>query len=210
MRDLNKFLKPNEYFNFENNEVRNKAFEITAELNSNKEKAIALFYWVRDEIKYNMMLYLPECKENFKASNILRIGEGFCVSKAMLLTTFSRAIGIPARIHLADIINHKVPQKTIDFMGTNVFYYHGYSEIYLNDKWIKLTPAFDKNTAIKNGFLPMCEFDGINDSVFPAYGLDDKPFVEYIKDRGIYELLPLDDIATTFKEKYGLKFSSDS
>lgn len=42
-------------------------------------------------------------------------------------------------------------------METNVMHYHGYSELYLNDKWVKLTPSFDQGTANKGRFLPMAE-----------------------------------------------------
>ncbi|MFX0057236.1 MAG: transglutaminase-like domain-containing protein [Candidatus Heimdallarchaeota archaeon] len=202
MEDLGIYLKPTEFFDFNKANVRNKAFEITNGLKTDKDKAIALFYWVRNEIKYNMTTYIPYVKSNFKASVTLRRKNGFCVSKSVLLSSFARAIGIPARIHLVDLINHKVSQKVIDFMGHNVMYYHGYSEFFLNNKWIKLTPSFDKATAIKGGFLPMVEFDGENDAVFPPFDDDGNLFGEYVKDRGIHADLPLNEIEKVFEEKY--------
>ncbi|TFF88855.1 MAG: transglutaminase domain-containing protein, partial [Promethearchaeota archaeon] len=182
--------------------VNNKAFEIVEGLQTQKEKAIALFYWVRDEIKYNMSTYIPSVKSNFKASVTLRRKNGFCVSKAILLSSFARAIGIPARIHLCDLINHKISQKIIDYMGTNVMHYHGYSEFYLDHTWIKLTPTFDTKTAIKANFLPLVEFNGENNAVFPAQDNDGNKFGEYLEDRGVFADLPLDDIEALFKEKY--------
>jgi transglutaminase-like putative cysteine protease len=202
MEDLGIYLQPTEFFDFNKASVRKKAFEITQGLKSNKEKAIALFYWVRNEIKYNMSTYLPYIKSNFKASVTLRRKNGFCVSKSVLLSSFARAIGIPARIHLVDLINHKVSQKVIDFMGHNVMYYHGYSEFYLNNKWLKLTPSFDEATAIKGKFLPMVEFDGESDAVFPPYDSEGSRFGEYIMDRGIHADLPLGEIDKIFEEKY--------
>ena len=202
MDDFEKYLQPTYFFDFNHKPVFNKAHEITEEFNSTREKAIALFYWVRNEIKYNMSTYIPSVKTNFKASVTLRRKNGFCVSKSVLLSSFARAIGIPARIHLCDLINHKVSQKVIDFMGTNIMYYHGYSEFYLNNKWIKLTPSFDKKTAIKGNFLPMVEFDGENDAVFPAYDNNGNKFGEYLEDRGVHADLPLDQIEEVFKEKY--------
>ena len=202
MDDSEEYLKPTYFFDFNHKPVYNKALEIVKGLGSQKEKAVALFYWVRDEIKYNMSTYIPSVKANFKASVTLRRKNGFCVSKSILLSTFARAIGIPARIHLCDLINHKVSQKVIDYMGTNIMYYHGYSEFYLNKKWVKLTPSFDKQTAIKGKFLPMVEFDGENDAVFPAYDNEGNKFGEYLEDRGIHADLPLDQIEELFKEKY--------
>ena len=202
MEDMSIYLQPTEFFDFDKKEVYEKAYEITIGTTTEKEKAIKLFYWVRDEIKYNMMTYIPKVKANFKASETLRRGDGFCVSKSILLSSFARAVGIPARIHLVDLINHKISQKVIDFMGTNVMYYHGYSEFFLDNKWIKLTPSFDTNTAIKGGFLPMVEFDGEHDAIFPKFDNDGKPFGEYLTDRGIHADLPLNDIDKVFSEKY--------
>ena len=204
MGNLDIYLQPTKFFDFNKKFVRDKAFEITEGLETEKEKAIALFYWVRDEIKYNMHTYIPSMKANFKASVTLRRKNGFCVSKSVLLSSFARAIGIPASIHLVDLINHKISQKIIDFMGTNVMHYHGYSELYLNNKWVKLTPSFDSKTAIKGGFIPMVEFDGENDAVFATYDNEGKLFGEYVMDRGIHADLPLEEIERVFEEKYPL------
>ena len=154
-----------------------------------------------------MYTYIPSIKANFKASVTLRRKNGFCVSKSVLLSSFARAIGIPARIHLVDLINHKISQKLIDYMETNVMHYHGYSEIYLNNTWVKLTPSFDQGTAIKAGFIPMVEFDGENDAVFASYDNEGRKFGEYVQDRGVHADLPLDVIEQVFYEKYP-KFSN--
>jgi len=202
MEDFSIYLQPTDFFDFNKISVSRKAFEITNGLTTNKEKAIALFYWVRDEIKYNMLTYVPNVRANFRASVTLRRMNGFCVSKSILLSSFARAIGIPARIHLVDLINHLISQKVIDFMGTNVMYVHGYSEFYLNEKWVKLTPSFDPQTAVKGKFLPMVEFDGENDAVFPEFDKEGNQFGEYLTDRGVHADLPLEDIDKIFEEKY--------
>ncbi|MHA1437568.1 MAG: transglutaminase-like domain-containing protein [Promethearchaeota archaeon] len=199
---LKQYLQPTEFFDFNKKKVKEKAVEITKGFKTRKEKAIALFYWVRDEIKYNMFSYYPKIKANLKASVTLRRGNGFCMSKAVLLSTFARAVDIPARIHMVDIINHKISKKVIKLMGTNAFHCHGYSELFLKDKWIKLTPVFDKETSIKGGFFPMIEFDGEHDAMFAKYDNDGKIFVEYIEDRGTYADVPLEEIDKIFTEKY--------
>ncbi len=201
MEDLTNYLQPTEFLDFDKKRVSNKAFEIIEGLKTDKEKAIALFYCVRDEIRYMMSAFYM-IKSNFKASVTLRRGYGFCVSKAVLLSSFARAVGIPAKVHLADIRNNKVPQETIDLLGTNVFLYHGYSELYIDDKWIKATPVFDKNTSIRAGFLPLVEFDGINNGILSKYDPDGNLFVEYIKDRGVYAELPYDEMDRVIREKY--------
>jgi len=202
MEDLNIYLQPTEFLNFHRKQVKNKAVEITERLKNDKEKAIALFYWVRDKIKYNAFSYYPKVKANLKASVTMRRKYGFCMSKATLLSTFARAIGIPARIHMVDIINHKISKRLADLMGTNAFHCHAYSELYLNGKWIKAAPIFDKKTCIKGGFFPMVEFDGENDALFAPYDTEGNIFVEYIGDWGTYADVPLKKIDQIFSEKY--------
>jgi transglutaminase-like putative cysteine protease len=201
MEELTKYLQPTEFLDFDKKRVSNKALEITEGLKTDKEKAIALFYWVRDEIRYMMSAFYM-IKANFKASVTLRRGYGFCVSKAVLLSSLARAVGIPAKVHLADIRNNKVPQEVIAYLGTNIFAYHGYSEFYLNYKWVKATPVFDKYTAQRAGFLPLVEFDGIHDGILSKYDPDGNLFVEYVKDRGVYANLPYKEMDRVIREKY--------
>jgi hypothetical protein len=202
MEDLSKYLEVSEFYDFDNPFVKEKAFEIIKDAKSDSEKAIALFYWVRNEIKYNMRTYMPFDINNFIASVTLERKNGFCVSKSILLSTFARAVGIPARIHLVDLINHKVSKKIKDFMETDVMYYHGFSEVHLDGKWVKLTPSFDPETAIKGGFIPMVEFDGRNDAIFPKYDDNGNKYGEYVLDRGLYSDLPLEEIDKVFEKHY--------
>ena len=202
---MEEYLQPTEFLDFDKNSVSQKAFEITHGLKTEKEKAIALFYWVRDKIKYNMYTYNPNNRANLKASVTLRRSNGFCMSKAVLLTTFARAVGIPARIHMIDIINHKIPKWIVEFMGTKVFHCHGYSELLIDGKWRKLTPVFDKDTAIKAGYVPTVEFDGENDALLAPYDEDGNQFVEYAKDWGIYTDVPIEKISEIFSKNYNFE-----
>ncbi|MFX1374478.1 MAG: transglutaminase family protein [Promethearchaeota archaeon] len=197
------YLQTTEFLDFNKKRVYKQAIDITKGLRTDKEKAVALFYWVRDQIKYNMYSYIPNNKANLKASVTLRRGNGFCMSKAVLLSTFARAVGIPARIHMIDIINHKIPKWIEEFMGTRTFHCHGYSELYFNGKWRKLTPVFDKDTAIKAGYIPTVEFDGENDALLASHDKEGNLFVEYTKDWGIYSDVPIEKIIEIFSKNYG-------
>ncbi len=202
MADLSIYLESTEFLDFHRKRVKEAAIEITKDLKEDKEKAIALFYWVQNKIKYNMFTYYPKIKANLKASVTLRRMNGFCMSKATLLSTFARAVGIPARIHMVDIINHKISKKVVDLMGTKAFYCHAYSEILLNGKWVKATPVFDRETSIKGGFIPIIEFDGENDALFAPFDEQGNIFVEYITDWGSYADVPIEKIDQIFSEKY--------
>ena len=209
MEDLNIYLQPTEFLDFNKKRVKDTAIEITKDLRDDKEKAIALFYWVQNEIKYNMFTYYPKIKANLKASVTLRRKNGFCMSKATLLSTFARAVGIPARIHMVDIINHKISRRVVNLMGTNAFHCHAYSELFLNGKWIKATPVFDRETSFKGGFLPIVEFDGENDALFAPFDEEGNIFVEYIGDWGSYADVPIGKIDQIFSEKYSQWYNGD-
>jgi len=202
MDDVDLYLQPTEFLDYNKRLVKNKALEITGGLKTDKKNAVALFYWVQNKIKYNMFTYYPKIKANLKASVTLRRMNGFCMSKAVLLATLARAVGIPARIHMVDIINHKISKKVVELMGTNIFHCHGYAELLISDKWLKLAPVFDRTTSEKAGFFPIIEFDGEHDALFEKYDEDGNLFVEYIKDWGIYQDLPIEKIDEIFTQNY--------
>lgn len=203
MVELEKYLQPTYFLDCDKRRVKETASKIVEGLETDREKAIALFYWVRDEINYTMYTYLPKYKTNLKASTSLRRMSGFCMSKAVLLATLARAVGIPARIHMVDIINHKAPDWVEEFMGTKAFHCHGYSELFIEGRWFKLTPVFDKITAQKAGYLPLVEFDGEHDALLASHDPEGNRFVEYIHDWGVYQDVPLDEIEEIFIDKYG-------
>ena len=195
------YLRSTSTIDCDNTLVMEKAQELVKDQKEIPNKAKCLFYFVRDEIKYN--LYVPNDKpEHYRASRILQEKEGFCIQKAVLLTALSRAVGIPARIHLAAIRNHLVPDKLKQLMGGNLFPTHGYSDLYVEEKWIKAAPTFDLGLCQKNRFT-IVEFDGKHDAILPAYNLDGKPHMEYVKDRGHYDDLPFDKIVAWRVEALG-------
>lgn len=132
---------------------------------------------MRDEIKYNPYS-LPCLLEHYRASTILEKGKGYCVQKAVLLAALARATGVPARLRFADIRNHIVPKKLAEMLGTNLFIYHGYDELYLDGNWIKATPVFNLKICQKSQILPV-EFDGKNHAIFHSHNQDGKPHFEF-------------------------------
>ncbi len=194
MDPMQKYLRPTPTFDCDNESIKGKAQDLTAGQEKVADKAKSLFYFVRDEIKYNIYV-LSDLPEYYRASRILEVGEGFCIQKAVLLATFARAVGIPARLHLAAIRNHLVPDKLKELMGTNLFPSHGYAELYVEGKWVKATPAFDLKMCQQNRISPV-EFDGKNYAMFHSHNLDGKLHIEYIQDRGHFDDLPFDTITS--------------
>ncbi len=196
---MDKYLKATATFDCDSEAIRKKAQQLTEGKANDIEKAKALFYFVRDEIPYN--LYAPKhMPEHFKASNTLARGTGYCVQKAVLLIALARAAGIPARLCCAKIRNHLVPPKVLERLKTDIFPWHGYAELYLDGKWVKATPAFDIRMCREHRFIPV-EFDGRSDAAFPSHNLDGKPHIEYLLDRGIFDDVPLDEIRKALIER---------
>jgi hypothetical protein len=204
MERLEKYLKPTFTIDSNSRPIRAKADELTRNQNDVASKAKSLFYFVRDQIKYIMYPQISR-EEYFKASKTLQKGEGYCVQKAVLLTTLARAADIPARLGFVDIVNHLLPQKYIALQGTNLFIYHGFTELHLNGKWIKATPAFDFDMCNENQIIPI-EFDGKNDTLFHPVNQEGKPHIEYTRFHGSYDDLPYTEIINACREVYGQNF----
>ncbi len=202
MNDMEKYLRPSPTIDSDNKSIRQKATDLTRGKETVEDKAKSLFYWVRDEIKYNPLVPV-EIFEDYKASKTLKRGEGFCVEKAAVLAAFARTVGIPARLHLADIRNYLISDRLLKVMGTNLFSYHGYTELHIGGKWVKATPAFDLKMCQENRIIPV-EFDGKNDAIFPSHNMDGKLHIEYVADHGHRVDVPVDEILAAWLKHYGM------
>jgi transglutaminase-like putative cysteine protease len=196
------YLKPTATIDCDNQLIREKAWSLTEGTNDIAAKAKNLFYWVRDEIKYNPLVSL-EIFEGYRASETLKKGEGFCVEKAAVLAAFARAVGIPARLHFADIRNHLVSSRLLKVMGTNLFSYHGYTELYIRRKWVKATPAFDVKMCQEHRIIPV-EFDGQHHALLHPHNSDGKLHIEYVKDHGHRTDVPVEEILAAWMQNYGI------
>ncbi|HVF91603.1 MAG TPA: transglutaminase family protein [Blastocatellia bacterium] len=168
---------------------------------SEAERAVRLYYAVRDTIRYDPYR-IDLSLEGMKASATLDSGRGWCVSKAVLLAACCRSLGIASRLGFADVRNHLSTEKLRERMRTDIFYWHGYTEMMLSGRWVKATPAFNIELCEKFGLLPL-DFDGRNDSLYHAFDSAGNRHMEYINNRGSYSDLPLEEIIRTFGEEYG-------
>jgi transglutaminase-like putative cysteine protease len=167
---------------------------------NDREKAVALYYAVRDKIRYNPFLDFSR-PEAFRASAVLEAGEGFCVGKASLLAACARAAGIEARVGFADVKNHLTTPRLAETMGSDLFVYHGYTDLRIDGRWVKATPAFNLALCTRFRVKPL-EFDGRADSIFHPFDQDERRHMEYLRDRGVFTDVPVDEIQRAFREAY--------
>ncbi len=119
-----------------------------------------------------------------------------------LLCALGRAVGIPSRVGFATVRNHLATRQLLEFLGSDLFVYHGFTEFYLDGKWVKATPAFNRELCQRHKVDPL-EFNGREDSIFHAYNQEHKKFMEYLEDHGSYADIPLDKILKKWRETYG-------
>lgn len=201
---MNTFLQPTYFLDSNNPQIIDTVQRVSGHLNTPAEKARALFYEVRDGCHYNM--YKTSFKvEDYRASAVSAAGEGFCLQKAILLTSLARAAGIPSRLIIAAIRNHKAPEEALHIMGTNLFFPHAYNQFFLQGSWISAAATFDRSICEKVD-VPVTEFDGFNDALLPAQDNSGLPYIEYVENFGYFPDVPLEWIMQTMPKFYGSNF----
>jgi len=188
--ELKEFLIKTDYIDIESKDITNYILDKTTKNDSQKQKAVKLFYAVRDDIKYNPYLISPD-KKTFIASTILNQREGYCVQKAIVYAALCRATEIPCKLGFAIVKNHLTTKKLRELLKSDIFVFHGYNAVYIEDKWVKATPTFDIGLCNKFG-IKAIDFDGKNDSIFHKYDRAGHKHMEYIYDYGTFADLPYD------------------
>ena len=97
--------------------------------------------------------------------------------------------------------NHLSTERLRRSMRTDLFVFHGYAELYLEDKWVKATPAFNASLCERFNVEPL-HFDGQTDSVFQQIDKHGNVFMQYVRDRGTFVDLPLQEMSAAFEEHY--------
>jgi transglutaminase-like putative cysteine protease len=173
----------------------------TAGARTDRERAVAVFLAVRDGIRYDPYSSTHD-PADYVASTIVHRPAAYCIPKAVLLSAACRAVGIPAALGFADVRNHLQSEKLQARMGTDLFVYHGYSELWLGGRWVKVSSAFNRELCERFG-TKVLEFDGEHDALMHPYDTAGNRHMEYVRQRGSYADLPFDDIMRTFSEVYG-------
>ena len=155
--DFEAYRRPGDLIDSEHPKITAYARRVAGE-GSDREKALRLYYAVRDDLRYDPY-NTPMKREAYRASTTLAAGHGYCVNKAGLMAAVCRAVGIPARVGYADVRNHMTTKRLSDLMGSDTFFYHGYTEVWLDGRWLKATPAFNKELTERFGLKPL-DWDG--------------------------------------------------
>lgn len=199
-----KYLLPTYFLDSTHPVVEEFAARVCKGANTQKERAIRLYYAVRDEIRYDPYDLSPS-RETFKASAVLTKGSGYCVAKAVALTALGRQQGVPSRLGFADVRNHLSTSRLREVMQNDIFYYHGYTEFFLGGRWTKATPAFNLSLCRRFKVKPL-EFDGASDSIFHEFNEEEQQHMEYLRDHGSFSDLPFTELFTSYYHHYPTMF----
>ena len=200
--DLDVYLRPTAVIDSEHHQVVGYAQKLAPDPTVEPvDRAVKLYYGVRDPIWYDP--YLPFYRpEHYRASLTLKRGRAFCIGKATLLCALGRACGIPSRLGFADVRNHLATRQLLEFLGSDLFSFHGFTEFHLEGRWVKATPAFNIELCRRHKVIAL-EFDGRSDSVFHAFNREKKMFMEYVADHGTFADVPVERIVAGWQQAYG-------
>lgn len=197
---MSEYLRPTFYIESDHPGVIEYANEVTDHDSNDVDTAKALFYAVRDDIRYDP--YKIDLRpEGMRASTALENKYGFCIPKAVLLAASARAKGIRSRLGFADVKNHLNTERLRQIMQTNVFAFHGYTEFFLDGRWVKATPAFNRTLCERFNVQPL-EFDGSNDALLQQSDRAGQQYMEYVFDHGQFADLPYDLMIATWEKHY--------
>lgn len=144
-KKVNKFLVSNKHIESNNKEIIKLAKKITANKETDYEKAKAIYEWVIKNIEYDNKKYNKHLNDNYNQSygalNTIKVKKGVCYDYATLVAALGRAIKLQTKVIEGKGI-------TEDYSGL-----HAWNEIYISEKntWIKLDTTF-ADTANSNYF----------------------------------------------------------
>lgn len=164
------------------------------------ERLRRLFEAVRDGVRYDPYS-LSQDPRDYRASTVAGAAGAYCVPKAVLFVASCRAVGVPARLGFADVKNHLQSDRLLEVMGTDLFRYHGYAAVWSGSRWVKASPAFNRELCARFG-VPALEFDGTEDALLHAFTGDGRRHMEYVTDHGTFADLPLDEILDAYRRAY--------
>jgi hypothetical protein len=189
-------LAPAEYIDSHHPRVVAQAGRLRAASGTERDVARAIYYFVRD-LTYEGGDF--EDLEIFRASSVLAAGHGYCVGKASLCAALARAAGIPARIGFADVRNHLASLRLLRAMGTDIFAWHGYTELLVGAIWVKVSPTFDIGTCQRAGIAAL-EFDGEHDALLQSF--DGGSSMRYVREHGVFHDVPARFLAAEMQRLY--------
>ncbi len=118
------YLKPTQFLEVDDPEIKGIAAEITKNHKTDLDKARAIFNWVYKNLEKRGSITIPTAKQ------VLRERYGDCNEHATLYAALARAAGIPTET-LVGLI----------YQGDG-FYYHAWNVSWIGGQWVPIDPVY--------------------------------------------------------------------
>jgi len=161
--------------------------------------SIQLYEFVRDYFLYDPY-HLDLREDALIASEIINKKRAWCVEKSIVLCACFRKFSIPARLGFAVVTNHIGVEKLTHYLKRPEIVFHGFVEVFLENKWVKCTPAFDKMIC-KFNKVDVLYWDGKNDSLFQEY-IQGEKYMSYNHFYGTFQDVPIELMNSEMKKYY--------
>jgi hypothetical protein len=180
--------------------VRRCCEQATAGAQLPVDRAVRLFYRVRDGIHYDVYgLHLS--RPAMRASAIIERGVGCCIHKSIVYAAALRCAGIPSRLAFSDVRNHLSTARLRALIGGDVFRYHAHVELQLEGRWIRATPVFNASLCRLFGVRPL-EFDGREDAVLQPCDEQGRRYLESVQDHGSFADFPYEQCMAALRRHH--------
>ncbi|MGM9488557.1 transglutaminase-like domain-containing protein [Ideonella sp. YS5] len=199
-------LEATEFLDTGSAEVRRLVEQTLTGEESARERAVKLYYAVRDGIRYEVY-GASLSREGLKASAILRAGFGFCIHKSVVYAAAARAAGIPSRLVLADVRNHLASERLRELVGGDLFRFHALTSVFVDGQWVRATPVFNKILCRLYGISPL-EFDGRTDSLYHPYDSNGRRHMEFVHHHGEFDDFPYELVTGGIRNAHPKLFAS--
>lgn len=175
---MNEFLRATEYCDSKDPEIVSVGNDFLRRYPDQTERAIRLFYLVRDSIDYTVGNWRK------KASETMRLGHGTCTNNANLLVALCRATGIPAGYGVMEVVGPEyfgniIPPRIAKTVSKKSK--HIYCFVFISGRWIKCDPSDDEplsiNTQHLNPQSNIVEWNGIDHAILnlhPSHIISDR------------------------------------
>ena len=194
------YLRSDDVINFDHPLVQAFANEHASDSADPVDISVNLYYAVRDKIRYDPYSFRPT-PEGHRASLTVEQKRGYCVMKAVTLAAVARYKGIPARLGFGNVKNHLMSPRLLEYLKSDLIVFHGYTELFLDGKWVKATPAFNKGVCRAFKVAPL-DFNGRDDSLFQENNGSGGKFMEYTHEWGAFAELPIELMGTELMKAY--------
>ena len=145
--DFGPYLYTCDYCDFDHPDVRASAARLINGVTTAREAALAIFYFVRDQIAW-----AGTFDERRKASEVLQSRLGACFNKATLQVALLRAVNIPARYRFQIFPKRGFKKYLPAGLATRIFMAvypdevpTAFAELYLENRWLSAATTMDKS-----------------------------------------------------------------